>query len=65
MSKKPGIPAINPRTVMQVLGALKQNVETLTGVRGRPLEQLDDDATTAEIVDKINEIIVRLNARGQ
>lgn len=65
MSKKPGIPAIGPRTVMQVLDALKQNVETLTGVRGAPLSQLKDDATTAEIVGKINEIIVRLNARGQ
>lgn len=66
MIKKPGIPAI-PATVSRelfpVLTSLKENIELLTGVRGGNIDKLSASATTAEIVDKINEIIVRLNGR--
>ena len=66
MIKKPGIPSI-PATVsgelFPVLISMKENIELLTGVRGGNIDQLSASATTAEIVAKINEIIVRLNGR--
>ena len=49
----------------RALELIKQNVEQITGVRGGPIEQLPATATPAEIIRKINEIIVRLNARGE
>lgn len=67
MSRKPSIPDINmaPGSVYRILQALKTNVETLTGTVGGPIKQLPQSADTAQIVAKINEIIVRLNAHGQ
>ena len=66
MIKKPGIPSI-PATVSRelfpVLISMKENIELLTGGRGGNIDQLSASATTAEIVAKINEIIVRLNGR--
>ena len=66
MSKKPGIPAI-PTTASKelfpVLMSMKENIELLTGVRGGNITQLSTSASTAEIISKINEIIVRLNGR--
>lgn len=40
--------------------ALKENLEVLMGQRGDVLKPLDADATTAQIITKINEIIDRL-----
>ena len=67
MSKKQGIPAFStdPTSMYRALMAVKNNIEQLTGVRGGQLEKLKPNATNAEIVSKINEIITRLNASGQ
>lgn len=40
--------------------AVKENLEILTGRRGTRIEVLADDATTAAIISKINEIIERM-----
>lgn len=62
--KKPGIPAVNvaDQRVASLLQPMKQNIEQITGVRGGPLTQLPSDASLAEVISKINAIIVRLNA---
>ena len=62
--RKPAIPAVNvpDRRVASLLQPIKQNIETLTGVRGGPLTQLPSDATLADVISKINAIIVRMNA---
>jgi len=67
MSKKPGIPAFKAElsSMYRALELIRQNVEQITGVRGGPIEQLPATATPAEIIRKINEIIGRLNARGE
>lgn len=66
---KTGIPAI-PRdagALGAVLEALKQNVEQLTGARGKRIEKLDEklsrpaEVRLNEAILKINEIIDRLN----
>lgn len=62
--KKPGIPVVpnkDPETY-NLLSSLKETVEILTGARGGRLASLPSNATTAEIISKINEIITRLNA---
>lgn len=66
MAKKPAIPAVNfsDATVSQAISALKENVEIITGARGGELSSLDSTASTADIVSKINEIIVKLNVSG-
>lgn len=46
------------------LVALKENVDVLTGRAGGELKTLASTATTADIINKINEIIGRLNASG-
>lgn len=67
--KKPGIPAVNTtdRSINQAIGALKECVEIIIGARvGTPeINTLGSTASTAEIVSKINEIIVRLNVSGK
>ena len=40
--------------------AIKENLERMTGLRGGLLALLAADATTAQIITKINEIIERL-----
>lgn len=69
MAKKPGIPAINlpDRTLNQVLSAMRENIGIITGaIQGvGELDQLPSTATTAQIIVKLNEIIVRLNASGK
>ena len=68
MIRKPGIPAITTAdmAVADVLSALKENVEIITGARPgvSQVRQLSASATTTEIVTKINELIARLNASG-
>lgn len=61
--RKPAIPAVvvPDRRLSTLLGPMKQNIEILTGVRGGKLEYLEDTATVAEAVAKVNEIIDRLN----
>jgi hypothetical protein len=67
--RKPGIPAVNTtdRTLNQTIAAIKENVETITGARlgiGE-IRTLDTTASLSDVISKVNEIIVRLNASGQ
>lgn len=64
--KKPSIPAIQTnsiadRRLVSILQPIKQNVEMLTGVRGGRVEQLDNTATLDDVIEKLNEVISRLN----
>jgi len=62
--KKPAIPStlsIQDKSIAALLGPLKENIEILTGVREGVISPLVSDATTAQIISKINEIITRLN----
>ena len=63
--KKPAIPTISGLNTINVLGALKENIEVLTGARHGELTQLASTATTSEIIDKINQIVIRMNASGK
>lgn len=64
--RKPGIPSIQsiPAEIAVVLRPMKENIELLTGARGGAIVQLQVNATTVQIVSKINEIIARLNQAG-
>ena len=66
--KKPGIPAVNipDQQLAQILSALKENVEIITGARPQvsQIDQLSTAATLSDAIAKINEIVIRLNARG-
>ena len=67
--RKPGIPAVNTtdRTLNQTIAAIKENVETITGARlgiGE-IRTLNTTASLSDVISKVNEIIVRLNASGQ
>jgi hypothetical protein len=68
MPKKPGIPSVatpDPK-INSLLIAIKENIELITGARPgiSELTPLTPNATNAEIVSKINEIVSRLNASG-
>ena len=56
---------IDPQ-LARVLEPVKQSIEMLTGVRNglKELDGLPREASQAEVVAKINEIIARLNASG-
>ena len=63
--KKPAIPGTQTVTdpvVASILRPMKENLEILTGVRGGIIEQLPVNASNSQLIDKINEIIQRLNA---
>lgn len=63
--KKPAIPAMQgaglDRRVIDLINPIKQNIELLTGVRGGRIEQLDNTASLDDVIDKLNEVIARLN----
>lgn len=62
--KKPAIPStlsIQDKSIATILGPMKENIEILTGVREGLIIALPSDATTAQIISKINEVILRLN----
>lgn len=69
MIKKPAIPHYSSpdKTLTQTLTAVKENIEILTGVRPgtRQIDQLPFNATDAQVIDKINQIIAVLNYSGQ
>jgi len=69
MAKKPGIPAVNlqDRTLNQVISAIKENIEVITGARLGVGEtsQLAATATLSDVIVKLNEIIAKLNASGK
>jgi hypothetical protein len=62
--KKPSIPAVNVADykVASLLRPMKENIESMTGVRGGPLPQLSNDADLPTVISTINAIIARLNA---
>lgn len=62
--KKPAIPAINAKDgeLQRVLLALKENAEILNGTRGGGIQTLASDASSSDLIAKVNEIIERLNA---
>jgi len=69
MAKKPSIPTINlpDRTLNQILNAMRENLGIITGaIQGvGETSQLASTATLAEVIAKLNEIIVKLNASGK
>lgn len=60
---KPAIPAIptGDPALHGVLSSLKENVETVRGVRNGPIAGLAADASHEEVIAKVNELISRLN----
>lgn len=62
--KKPSIPAVvvDDRGTAALLRPIKENIEILTGLRGGRIEKLPGDASFASVVEKLNQIIDRLNA---
>lgn len=65
--KKPSIPAVSgvqDPAVARLLQPIKENIEVMTGVRGGVLSSLPTNASSSEIISKINEIIGKLNAQG-
>lgn len=66
MSKKPAIPGMQGVTdpvVARILHPMKENIESLTGLREGVIAKLSPTTTDLPtIVAKINEIIARLNA---
>lgn len=61
--KKPAIPAItvSDKALAAILAPMKESIEQMRGQRGQPpIEPLRPDATNAEIIRKINDIIRRL-----
>lgn len=56
-----------PHEIARPLEAVKQAIEMLTGARAgvRELKGLKKGASSAEIAEKVNEIIARLNASGK
>ncbi len=66
--RKPGIPsvALQDQSLNSVVNALKENIEIINGSRigVGEIRTLDTAATTSDIINKINEIIRRLNVSG-
>lgn len=60
--KKPSIPQV-PRSDPQRAGfdnAVKENLEVITGQRAGRIALLPSNASTADVVAKLNELITRL-----
>jgi hypothetical protein len=66
--KKPSIPSTSnlPPEVARVLEPLKANVELITGSRpgSTSLTSLATDATLADVITKVNQILSRINQSG-
>lgn len=69
MIKKPAIPPYSSadKTLTQAMTAMRENIEIITGVRPgtTQINQLENTATTAQTITKINEIIAALNYSGR
>lgn len=64
--KKPAIPAVmgvSDPVARNLLAAIKENVEVITGIRSQPIETLPTNASLSDCISKINEIIERINAQ--
>jgi hypothetical protein len=66
--KKPSIPSTSnlPPEVARVVEPLKANVELITGSRpgSTSLTSLATDATLADVITKVNQILSRINQSG-
>jgi hypothetical protein len=66
--KKPSIPSTSnlPSEVARVVEPLKANVELITGSRpgSTSLTSLATDATLADVITKVNQILSRINQSG-
>lgn len=63
--KKPAIPAlqgITDEALRRILIPVKENIELMTGVRQGTLQKLPENADLGAVIEKINEIIDRVNA---
>jgi hypothetical protein len=61
--KKPGVPALPPQPstpMAEYLRAIQSNLEIVTGRRGGRIGELPANASNAEVIAKINEILRRL-----
>jgi hypothetical protein len=61
--KKPGIPEVRlaiSQEIRSVLEPLKETVEIITAQRVYPIRSLPLNATDRQIIEKINEILDRL-----
>jgi len=54
-----------PPLVRGHIDAIKQNIETITGVRGKPIPQLATGASSDDITAKVNSILSLLQNTGQ
>ena len=65
---KPGIPVVNTadRTLNQAVAAIKENIEIITGARigVGEIRTLEATATLADVINKVNEVVIRINASG-
>lgn len=52
-------PTMDPQE-KRVMQAIKENLETITGQRTGPIANLPPDATLVDVINKVNEIIDRL-----
>lgn len=60
--KKPTIPQV-PRAEQPRAGfdhSIKETLEIITGRRGGPIQPLPADASLADVINKVNELIDRL-----
>jgi hypothetical protein len=67
--RKPSIPVVHTtdKTTNLAFAAIRETLEIMTGVRNgtSQIDQLPPGATSAQVIDKINEIIAKLNYSGQ
>jgi hypothetical protein len=65
--RKPAIPTVAsmPNDLSRILSPLKENIDMITGVKTGAIAQLQQTATLTDVINKINEIVVRLNYTGQ
>lgn len=65
--KKPSIPSPSgaaDKDTARILGAMKMNIDVLTGATGGELQQLPADATLGDVIEKVNAMIRRQNRSG-
>jgi hypothetical protein len=56
----PSVPKSLDAETQRFLAPLKENLEIISGQRGGQAQKLPSTATTAQIIEKINEILDRL-----
>lgn len=56
--KKQPLPA--PQATTMFLSSVKENLEQIMGYRQPPIEPLEDTATLADVVAKLNEFMARV-----